>query len=51
MPNKSHTYLSNIETSNLLFLKTSNTEFYDIIITFTNQNRESLETEGKINLT
>ena len=36
-PNKSYPYLLNIEPSNLLFLKTYNTEFDEIIITLTNQ--------------
>ena len=36
MPNKSYAYLLNIEPSNLEFLKTYNTEFDEIIITFTN---------------
>ena len=38
MPNKSHTYLLNIEPSNLVFLKTYNIEFDEIIITFTDEN-------------
>ena len=37
-PNKSYTYLLNVEPSNLVFLKTYNTEFHEIIITFTDQN-------------
>lgn len=49
--NESHAYLSNFGKRNLLFLKTCNTEFYDIIVTFTNQNDEPLEVEGKINWT
>ena len=32
--NKSYTYLLNVEASNLLFLKTDNIEFDDIIIIF-----------------
>ena len=35
-PNKSYAYLLNVEPSNLVFLKTYNTEFDEIIITFTN---------------
>ena len=37
-PNKYYAYLSNVEPSNLALLKTYNTEFDDIIITFTDQN-------------
>ena len=37
-PNKSYAYLLNIEPSNLVFLKTYNSEFDEIIITFTDQN-------------
>ena len=33
--NKSYTYSSNVKANNLVFLKTSNTEFDEIIITFT----------------
>ena len=39
MPNKSYAYLLNVEPSNLVFLKTYNIEFNEIIITFTDQNR------------
>ena len=38
MPNKSYSYLLNVEPSNLVFLKTYNSEFDEIIITFTDQN-------------
>ena len=34
-PNKSYVYLLNVESSNLVFLKTYNTNFDAIIITFT----------------
>ena len=37
-PNESFAYLLNVEPSNLGFLKSYNTEFDEIIITFTNQN-------------
>ena len=47
---KSYAYLLNVEPSNLVFLKTRNTEF-DIIITFTDQNDRPLEIENKFNLT
>ena len=43
-------YLLNVEPSNLVFLKTCNTEF-DEIMTFTDQNGRQLEIEGKVNLT
>ena len=38
MSNKSHTYLSNDEPINLVFLETYNIEFDEIIITFTDEN-------------
>ena len=50
-PNKSYAYLLNVEPSNLVFLKTYNTEFDEIIITFTDQNGTPLEMEDKVNLT
>ena len=50
-PNKSCASFLNVEPSNLVFLKTYNTEFDEIIITFTNQNGGLLEIEGKVNLT
>ena len=49
--NKFYVYLSNVEPSNLVFLKTYNTEFYEIIIIFTDQNGTPLEIEDKISLT
>ena len=42
---------ANVETSNLVFLKTYNTEFDEIIIKFTDQNGRPLEIEDKVNLT
>ena len=51
MPNKSYGYLVNVEPSNLVFLKTHNTEFDEIIITFTDQIGRPLEIEDKVNLT
>ena len=36
-------FLLKIEPSNLVFLKTCNTEFHEIIITFTDQNDRPLE--------
>ena len=49
--NKSCIYLLNIEPSNLVFLKTYNTEFDKVITTFTDQNGRLLEIEDKVNLT
>ena len=50
-PNKSYVYLLNVKPSNLVFFKIYNTEFDEIIITFTDQNGRPLEIEDKINLT
>ena len=50
MPNKSSAYLLNIEPSNLVFLKTYNTQF-DKIVIFMDQNGRPLEIEGKVNFT
>ena len=50
--NKSYTYSSNVKANNLVFLKTSNTEFDEIIITFTwSENGRVLEIEEKVKLT
>ena len=43
--------MSNVEPSTLVFLKTYNTEFDDIVITFTDQNGRPLEIEHKVNFT
>ena len=51
MPNESYTYLLNVEPSNLVFLKTYNTEFDEIIKTFLYQNGRLLEIEDKVNFT
>ena len=51
MTNKSNAYLLNVESSNLVFLKTYNNEFDEIIITFTDQIGKPLETEDKVDLT
>ena len=48
--NKFYTYLLNVEPRNLVFLKTWNTEFDEIIIKFTYQKGRTLELEEKINL-
>ena len=50
-PNKSYAYLLDIEPSNLVFLKTYNTEFDEVIIKFTDQNSRPLEIGDKVNLT
>ena len=50
-PNKSYTYLLNVEARDLVFLETYNTEFDNITITFTHQNCRPLEIEDKVNLT
>ena len=49
MPIKSYAYLLNVESSNLVRLKTYNTEFDEIIITFMDQNGRPLEVEDKVN--
>ena len=41
----------NVEPRDLVFLKTYNIEFDEIIITFTDQNGRTLEIEDKVNLT
>ena len=50
-PSKSYAYLFNVEPSNLVLLKSYNTEFDEFIITFTNQNGRLLKIEDKVNLT
>ena len=50
VPNKSYAFLLNVEPSSLVFLKTHNTKFYKIIITFTDQNGRLLEIGDKVNL-
>ena len=47
-PNKSYAYLLNVEQSNM---KTYNSGFDEVIITFTNQNSRLLKTEYKVNFT
>ena len=49
-PNKSYAYLLNVEPSNLVFLKTYNTEFDETIIIFIDENGKPLEVEDKVNL-
>ena len=50
-PNKSYAYLLNTEPINLVFLKTYNTEFDEINITFADQNGRPIKIEDKINST
>ena len=50
-PNKSCAYLLTVKSSNLVFLKTFNAQFDEIIITFTDQNGRPLERKDKVNLT
>ena len=49
--NKSYTYLLNVESSNLVFLKTYNIVFDEIIIIFADQYNRPLEIEDQVNLT
>ena len=49
--NKSYAYLLNVEPSNFVFLKTYNTEFDEIIITFMDQIGRPLEKEDKVSFT
>ena len=50
-PNKSYAYLLNVDSRYLVFLKAYNTEFDEIIISFTDQNGRPLEIDDKVNLT
>ena len=50
-PYKYYGYLCNVEANALVFLKTYNTDFDDIIITFATQNGKPLKIEYKVNLT
>ena len=50
MPNKSYPFLSNVEPSILVFLKTYNIELNEIIISVIDQNGRPFEIENKINL-
>ena len=49
--NKSFDILLDISPSNDIFLKTFNSEYYEIAVLFTDQNNKPLEIEEKINLT
>ena len=46
-----YTILLNVESSNLVFLTSNNTDFNEFIITFTDQNGRPLEIEYKVSLT
>ena len=48
--NKSYAYLLNVEPRNLVFLKTYDIEFDEIIITFQDKNDRLLKIEGKVDL-
>ena len=47
--NKFYAHLLNAELSNLVFLKTYNTDFDKIMITFANKNDRTLEIKDKFN--
>ena len=51
VPNKSFGELFDISPENLIFLKTFDSEFFYIEVSFTDQNSNSLEIEDKINIT
>ena len=48
--NKSFAYLLNVEPSSLMFIKTYNSAFDEIVIIFEVQNSRQLEIKGKVNL-
>ena len=48
-PNKSCAYLLNVGPRDLVFLKTYNTEFDEIIITLTDQKGRPLKIQNKVN--
>ena len=49
-PKKSYPYLLNAKPNNLMFLKTYNTKFDEIIITLTDQNGRPLKIEVKVQM-
>ena len=51
VPNKLFGSLLDISPTNHMFLKTYNSEYYQIKVWFTDQNSQSLEMEDRINLT
>ena len=50
VPNKPFGSLLEISPTNHIFLKTFNSEFDEIIVWFTDQNRDALEIEDRVNL-
>ena len=50
VPNKPFGSLLEISSTNHIFLKTFNSQYEEIIVWFTDQNSQPLETEGRINL-
>ena len=50
MSSKPYGYLLSVERNSLVFLNTENTEFYEIILTFTDRNGRPLEIEEKVDL-
>ena len=51
IPNKPFGSLLEISPTNCFFLKAFNSEYDGIIVWFTDQNNQPLETEDRINLT
>ena len=51
VPNNLFGSLLQISPTNHIFLKTFNSEYDEIVIWFTDQNRQPLEIEDRINLT
>ena len=51
VPNKPFASLLEISPTNPIFLKTFNSEYDEIVVWFTDQNSQPLETEDRINLT
>ena len=51
VPDKPSGSLVQISPTNHIFLKTFNSEYNEIEVWFTDQNRKPLEIEGRINLT
>ena len=50
VPNKQYGQLISISSNSLIFSKTTNTEFSEIEICFTDQNNNSLEIEDNVNI-
>ena len=50
VPTKQHGQLISISPKSLNFLKTMNTEFSGIDVWFTDQNNNTLEIEGNVNI-